>query len=70
MTVATSFFGSRRLKWASGRRSRADVQYMKGLIEAGAYRPVIDGIYPMEQAAEAHRRVDAWHKTGNVVLTF
>jgi NADPH:quinone reductase-like Zn-dependent oxidoreductase len=43
---------------------------MKELIEAGSYRPVVDRTYPMEQAAEAHRYVEAWHKRGNVVLTF
>jgi NADPH:quinone reductase-like Zn-dependent oxidoreductase len=43
---------------------------MKELIEAGAYRPVIDRTYPVEQVADAHRYVETWHKVGNVVLTF
>ena len=70
MWIASRWVGSRRLRFGSGRRSKADVQYMKGLIEAGAYRPVIDRTYPIEQIAEAHRRVETWHKTGNVVVTF
>ena len=70
MAFATRWFGSRRLKFAAGRRSKADVRFMKELIEAGAYRPVIDRTYPMEQVAEAHRHVETWHKVGNVVLTF
>jgi NADPH:quinone reductase-like Zn-dependent oxidoreductase len=70
MAIATRRFGSRTLKFASGRRSKADVQFMKQLVEAGAYRPVIDATYPMERAADAHRHVETWHKKGNVVLTF
>ena len=37
-----------------------------------AVRPfvtVIDRVYPMRQVADAHRHVETWHKTGNVVLT-
>jgi NADPH:quinone reductase-like Zn-dependent oxidoreductase len=69
MAIATRWLGSRRLRFAAGRRSKADVEFMKELIEAGAYRPVIDRTYAMERVAEAHRYVEAWHKTGNVVLT-
>jgi NADPH:quinone reductase-like Zn-dependent oxidoreductase len=69
MWPLSRWVGSRRLRFGSGRRSKADVVYMKELIEAGAYRPVIDQIYPMEEVVEAHRRVESWHKVGNVVLT-
>jgi NADPH:quinone reductase-like Zn-dependent oxidoreductase len=69
MAIASRWIGRHRLKFASGRRSKADVRFMKELIEAGAFRPVIDRVYPMDQVADAHRHVEGWHKTGNVVLT-
>ena len=38
------------------------------LMEAGKVRPLVEATYPLEQAAEAHRRIDADH-TGKIVLT-
>lgn len=67
--LTTRWFGSRRLKFAAGRKTRDDALYVKELVEVGAYRPVIDRSFPMEQVADAHRYVEGWHKTGNVVLT-
>jgi NADPH:quinone reductase-like Zn-dependent oxidoreductase len=67
--VATRWVGSRRLRFASGRRSREDALHLKELVERGVYRPVVDRVYPMRDVVEAHRYVEGWHKTGNVVLT-
>ena len=67
--IFTRWFGSRKLKFANGIRSKPDVRFMKDLIEAGSYRPVVDRTYPMEQVVDAHRYVETWHKRGNVVLT-
>lgn len=39
------------------------------MAEAGAYRPVIDRVYPLAHAAEAHAYVDTGRKRGNVILT-
>jgi len=67
-SIATRFVGSKRVRGAFGRRTKQDVQLLKELIEAGEFRAVIDRTYPMEQIAEAHRYVETWQKTGNVVL--
>ena len=51
------------------RMRKEDVLFLKGLIEAGEYRAVIDRAYPLEDVVEAYRYVDTKQKVGNVVLT-
>ena len=51
------------------RQTKQDVLFLKELIEAGKYRPVIDRSYPLEQVVGATRYVETEQKTGNVVLT-
>lgn len=61
--------GKRKMICTISNERTQDLQLAKTLIEAGDYQPVIDSVYPMDQAAEAHRRVDSGHKVGSVILT-
>jgi NADPH:quinone reductase-like Zn-dependent oxidoreductase len=45
------------------------MQLLAKLAEAGEFTPVIDRVYPLEKAAEAHAHVDKGRKRGNVVMT-
>jgi len=51
------------------RYTKQDVVFLKGLLEAGQYRAVIDRRYPLADVVEACRYVETEQKTGNVVLT-
>ena len=46
-----------------------DLDYLKELIEAGRVTPAIDTSYPLSQAADAMRYLEAGHARGKVVIT-
>jgi NADPH:quinone reductase-like Zn-dependent oxidoreductase len=51
------------------RSKKSDLLVLKELAESGAFRPVIDRRYTLDEIVEAHRYVDLGHKKGNVVVT-
>ena len=45
------------------------VRYFKELLESGAFKPVIDRRYRLDQIVEAYRYVETGQKIGNVVIS-
>ena len=60
---------SKRVTLGVAKYRKEDVVLLKELVEAGAYRAVIDRTYPLESVVDATRYVETGQKTGNVVLT-
>jgi len=46
-----------------------DLRYIARLASTGEVKPVVDRVYPLEEAAQAHAYVDTGRKRGSVVLT-
>jgi NADPH:quinone reductase-like Zn-dependent oxidoreductase len=47
---------------------RALLEDLKGIIESGAIKSVIDRKYPLEEIGKAHAYIDGGHKKGNVIV--
>jgi len=69
LILATKLIGSRRVFLPIPKYTKEDLLHVKGLVESGSYRPVIDRTYPLADIVEATRYVETGQKTGNVVLT-
>ena len=65
----TRWFAKRKVVFGMPRLTKENVLFVKELVEAGRYRPVVDRTYPLEDVVEATTYVESWQKTGNVVLT-
>jgi NADPH:quinone reductase-like Zn-dependent oxidoreductase len=56
------------LSYAEAAADQEDLKAVVQLVEAGAFKPVIDREYPLAEIVTAHRYVDQGHKKGNVVI--
>jgi len=65
----TSRLGGKRVICALAPGSVEDLSTVKGLMDAGEIKAVIDRCFPMKQAAEAHRYVEEGRKRGSVVIS-
>ena len=61
-------FVSQRLVAVEGEGNEADLATLAAMIEAGDVTPVIDRIYPLEEAPDALRYVTDGHPKGKVVV--
>jgi NADPH:quinone reductase-like Zn-dependent oxidoreductase len=69
MLTALSTIGRRQQAMSSVVPDRlADLEWLGQAAENGAYIPVIDSVFPLDQIVQAYQRVETGRKRGSVVL--
>jgi NADPH:quinone reductase-like Zn-dependent oxidoreductase len=69
LALFTPLFGGKKLLFPIPTIDKADVIFLKELVEKGEFKPVIDSYYKLDQIIEAYKYVETGQKTGNVVIT-
>jgi NADPH:quinone reductase-like Zn-dependent oxidoreductase len=69
LALVTPLFGGRRVRFPIPRQDRGTVAYLKERIESGAFKPLIDRRYRLDQIVEAYRYVETGRKVGSVVVS-
>lgn len=68
LAACSSITGSNRVVLPMPKSSKTFVEYLKGRMEAGEFRAVIDREYPFEEIVDAYYFVETAQKTGIVVI--
>jgi NADPH:quinone reductase-like Zn-dependent oxidoreductase len=69
LALVTPLFGRRKVGFPLPKETPEVMAYLKRQIESGAFRPLIDRRYPLDEIVEAYRYVETGRKVGNVVIT-
>ncbi len=68
-SVFTTRFTDKKAIFVFAGEKQKELLALKEMIEAGRITATVDKIYPLEQAAEAHRRVETEQRLGSVVIS-
>lgn len=69
LAMITPLFNGKKVLFSTPKDITGELNFIKGLIEQGKYKPVIDRKYPLEKIAEAYTYVASGQKIGNVIIT-
>lgn len=69
LALVGSVRGGTRVMFPIPTHDQAMIVYLRGLIDAGTFTPVIDRSYPLDRIVDAYRYVETGQKTGNVVIS-
>ena len=69
LALITPLFRGKKVMMPFPRHDQEMIRYFKELMESGAFKPVIDRRYELDQIVEAYRYVETGQKIGNVVIT-
>jgi NADPH:quinone reductase-like Zn-dependent oxidoreductase len=67
-TVFTNMFSDKTAGFAFAGETREELLTLKQMIEDGKIGSIVDRVYPMSQAADAHQRVEDEQRLGAVVI--
>ena len=66
--LTTPIWGGKKVLFPIPTINKEVVIFLKGLVEKGEYKPVIDRQYKLDQIVEAYKYVETGQKTGNVII--
>ena len=67
-SVMTNRFSNKTARFTFAGETKADLVALKEMIEDGRISSIVDKVYPMEQIADAHSRVETEQRLGAVVI--
>ena len=67
-SVLTTRFSNKTARIAFAKETKTELHTLKEMIEDGKIRSIVDKVYPMDQAADAHSRVETEQRLGAVVI--
>lgn len=67
-SVFTTRFTNKTVRFAFARETQEELLALKEMIEDGKIGSIVDKVYPLEQAADAHRQVEAEQRLGAIVI--
>ena len=70
LPLLTMFGGGKRVIFPLPMNCKRSLLYIKGLIEKGEFKAVIDREFPLDKIKEAYTYVASGQKTGNVIVNF
>ena len=69
LALTTPIFSSKKVLFPIPTICKDDVIFLKELVVAGKFKPVIDRQYSLDQIVDAYKYVESGQKIGNVLIT-
>jgi len=68
LALITPWFKGRKVIFPMPQNNLEDLLFLRGLAAKGAFQPLIDRTYPLDEIVEAYRYVESGQKVGNVLV--